>query len=347
MSWLDLYDAHTVGDGRLDPSSPEAARLRLDKIARTLPVAVGDSPTWMHSSVNNVWQIAGGLFLRINFRGDRHRLRREAQVLDALPTSIPHLDVVDAGEAEGMEWMLTLPARGSNLDAAAARPNNLRAHMAALGRLLRDLHQWTPPPHVHALLRNKETQINAADALGIVAADLVPLPLVRTTKLVTPLKTLPFVDAGLIDAALALIGELEPYAPRPTEYSSVIHGDAGPANVLVDDQRITVVLDFEFARLAPPDLELIGLVRGLDAARAIGVEPPPLLRWLADGYPELFAHPDLTERLWLYGLTFALETILFWPPDQAESGDLHPAHPLRALRRLLQAPYDSSFLTAR
>jgi hypothetical protein len=75
----------------------------------------------------------------------------------------------------------------------------------------------------------------------------------------------------------------------------------------------------------------------------MGGDPPPLLAWLAEGYPELFSHPALRDRLWLYGLTFALETILFWPPDHPEAGDLHPAHPLRSIRRLLEEPYDADW----
>ena len=66
---------------------------------------------------------------------------------------------------------------------------------------------------------------------------------------------------------------------------------------------------------------------------------PPVLAWLAEGYPKLFSHEHLEQRLWLYGLAFALETVLFWPPDHPEEGNLHPAHPLRSVRRLVDHPY--------
>jgi hypothetical protein len=218
VNWLDVYPSHTVGRGRLDPSSPEAARIRLDAIAPSLPVPVGDAPTWMHSSVNNVWRIEGGLFLRISFRGDPGRLRREAELLTALPNSVPHVDVLKAGATEDLEWMITLPAPGTNLAAdAEITPDQLHARMSELGGLLRNLHQWTPPPRVVALLRNKQAQIDDADALGIVATDLVPVPLIRTAKLVAPLKTLPFVDHGLIDAALERIQDLAEFAPAAEE----------------------------------------------------------------------------------------------------------------------------------
>jgi hypothetical protein len=188
-------------------------------------------------------------------------------------------------------------------------------------------------------LREKQERVDNADALGIVAADLVPVPLRRVFTLVEPLKTLPHVDHGLVHAAVERIQELSAYAPALSEYCQVIHGDAGSANVLVDEGRVTAVMDFEFARLAPPDLELISFVRGLDAQRIVERSAPPILTWLADAYPKLFAHPQLGKRLWLYGLALALETILFWPPDQPEHAGLHPAHPLRALRRLVEEPY--------
>jgi hypothetical protein len=100
MEWLRVYDAHTVGEGRLDPSSPEAAHRRLARIAATLPVSV-ESARWVESAVNNVWQIEN-LFLRISFRGDRGRLHREAALLGALPSQIPHVEVVDVGDSDGL-----------------------------------------------------------------------------------------------------------------------------------------------------------------------------------------------------------------------------------------------------
>ena len=41
---------------------------------------------------------------------------------------------------------------------------------------------------------------------------------------------------------------------------AVVHGDAGPYNVLVDGDRLTAVLDWEFARWGDP-LEDVGIVR--------------------------------------------------------------------------------------
>lgn len=338
MGWLDEYDAHTVGDERLDPSSPAAALHRLRRVADALPVST-DSATWVESAVNNVWRI-GELFLRINFRGDRTRLHREAMLLESLPAEIPHIEVVDVGHGDGLEWMLSRAVGGQNLAKIAdgLRPEEHRLAIVAFAQLLAALHDWSPPPHVAAALREKHHRLNVAKAVEIVATDLVPLPVERIDSLIAPLKTLPHVDHGLIDAAAARVRELATVV-RADEFRHVIHGDAGSANVHVDGRQVVAVMDFEFARLAPPDLELISFVRGLDAQRITRGVAPPLLAWIAEGYPGLFAHDALEERLWLYGLAFALETVLFWPPPAPEHGALHPAHPLRAVRRLVDHPY--------
>lgn len=338
MEWLEVYDPHTVGEGRLDPSSRAAAELRLGRIATSLPVAL-ESATWVESSVNNVWQI-GGLYLRISFRGDRQRLRREAMLLETLPSSIPHIDVVEVGETDGLEWMLSTAKIGRNLDTVAAElpADELRDAIVQLAEVLAVLHAWVPPPQVAAALRAKHERLNHGDALDIVATDLVPVPVGRVAKLVGPLQSLPFVDHGLIGAAVDRVADLAT-SVNEDEFRHIIHGDAGTANVLVDGGKLTAVMDFEFARLAPRDLELISFVRGLDAHRMTHGTVPPVLTWIAQGYPDLFAHGQLERRLWLYGLAFALETVLFWPPDQPEDGELHPAHPLRAVRRLIDHPY--------
>ena len=79
-------------------------------------------------------------------------------------------------------------------------------------------------------------------------------------------------------------------------------------------------------------------VRYFDAQRLMGQQVPPVMAWMRQVYPSLFAHPHLEQRLWLYAVAFALQTVLFWPPDEPEGGNLHPAHPLRVLRRLVDGP---------
>jgi hypothetical protein len=126
---------------------------------------------------------------------------------------------------------------------------------------------------------------------------------------------LPFVDHGVLDAAATRLREL---ADPPTAGGEVmLHGDFYLGNVLVCDGHVSALIDFEFSRMGPPDLELISLVRALDAERRLGLQRPPLLAWLAEDYPELFGTPDLHTRLWRYALAS--------PSARSSSG--HPIAP--------------------
>lgn len=118
----------------------------------------------------------------------------------------------------------------------------------------------------------------------------------------------------------------------------LLHGDFYLGNVLVHDGQVSALIDFEFARMGPPDLELVSVIRALDMETRLGVPRPPLLTWLAEDYPGLFAAPDLDRRLWAYAIAYTIRHIVFWPPDRPETEGLDPAHPLPALRRLVDAP---------
>jgi Phosphotransferase enzyme family len=118
----------------------------------------------------------------------------------------------------------------------------------------------------------------------------------------------------------------------------LLHGDFYLGNVLVRGDHVTALIDLEFARMGPRDLELISVVRALDAETRLGIRRPPLLAWLAEDYPELFGAADLRGRLWLYALAYTIRQIIFWPPDRAEADDLEVTHPLYTLRRLIDTP---------
>lgn len=125
-----------------------------------------------------------------------------------------------------------------------------------------------------------------------------------------------------------------------TSRPDIVHGDAVFANVLVHEGRTTAVLDFEWARKGPRDLELFSLIRVLADARALhGPAIPPVMRWMREDYPQLFKAPDLDRRLWLYTLAYTVRGIVYWPPDRPET-ELFDVHQLHRLRRLTKAGLD-------
>ena len=95
----------------------------------------------------------------------------------------------------------------------------------------------------------------------------------------------------------------------------VVHGDAHFANALWFEGRLVALLDFEWARIGPSDLELEAACREdpiiEDAAESgpILASEVPMLVWLRSGYPELFIRGDLTERLWLYELCYQVRRL--------------------------------------
>jgi aminoglycoside phosphotransferase (APT) family kinase protein len=95
----------------------------------------------------------------------------------------------------------------------------------------------------------------------------------------------------------------------------VVHGDAHFANALWFEGCLVALLDFEWARIGPSDLELEAACREdpiiEDAAESgpIRASEVPMLVWLREGYPDLFNREDLTERLWLYDLCYQVRRL--------------------------------------
>jgi hypothetical protein len=71
---------------------------------------------------------------------------------------------------------------------------------------------------------------------------------------------LPFVDAGIVDALDAMVDDLAP-AIMPFTDTTLVHGDLTFENILWDGRRITSILDFEWCRGAPRDVDLDVLLR--------------------------------------------------------------------------------------
>ena len=317
----------------LEPYGAASAAYRLELLRSTLPVPVSGARL-VPSNNNDVWLLDAG-YLRVAWRGDRSRLAREARLLGRLRGVVPVPEVLDAGGDDRLSWSLTTSMPGTTYEQLCARPasGSLRDLAREVAALLRDLHSWPVPADVAEMLRRPGED---PDPLRRAGAELV-LPPSVALELIPLTGQLPFVDRGVLDAAAERLTELANLLTKPPG-EVLLHGDFYLGNVLVQDGRVSALIDFEFARLGPPDLELISVVRALDAERRLGIQRPPLLAWLAADYPDLFSAPDLDKRLWLYALAYTIRHIIFWPPDRPEAGGLDVSHPLHTLRRLVDAP---------
>jgi aminoglycoside phosphotransferase (APT) family kinase protein len=95
----------------------------------------------------------------------------------------------------------------------------------------------------------------------------------------------------------------------------VVHGDAHLANVLWHQGRLAALLDLEWARLGPPDLEFEAncrddpAIQAREFSSAVPASEVAVLAWLRAGYPELFDREHLTERVWLYDICFQIRQL--------------------------------------
>jgi scyllo-inosamine 4-kinase len=223
---------------------------RLAAVRPDVPVSLAGA-VLVESWSNDTW-VTERSVLRVCWRGDRGRLLREQALLAAIPGSVPHAEVLGAGQAGDLTWMALRRIPGQRLDLVWPRltDDQRRAALRHLGAVLAALHQWAPPPAVRAMMQ----QAVPATPEAIGGSAIVPLPVTALAPLLDRVGQLPGMDAGLARRRLgALQGVL---LERELTDGPVVHGDAHLANVLWQDGHLTALLDFEWARIGPPDLEL-------------------------------------------------------------------------------------------
>lgn len=291
-------------------------------------------PERVRSDSNDVWRI-GRLVLRVCWRGDTSRLLKDAAVADALPTALRHPKVVAVGGREDLTWVLTEFVDGRNLASqwASMPRGDRRAAIHRSAEALRVLHDWRPPPAICDRLTAGSPSA-ASDAQTIVEGCINPLPLSVTEVLIDGLERRGGVDRALIADLRSVLTTLSRHDPFVADLIPVVvHGDLSIGNVLWRDRDDISVLDFEWARWGSRDMDLPSFsdIPGPDVAEAF--------TWIYEGYPELFAYPELTERLWLYEIVFALRGLLaWWPsPRQLERLQRLLIEPPRRVVQLLQA----------
>jgi hypothetical protein len=143
--------------------------------------------------------------------------------------------------------------------------------------------------------------------------------LVRERMLLAWLEEQPGMDRHLAGRVRTRIAELGPLV-SDAEFDDgvVVHGDAHLANVLWYEGRLAALLDLEWARLGPRDLEFEAICRDdADIQARVSANPVPasevpVLAGLCAGYPELFDREHLTDRVWLYDICFQVRQLCLW-----------------------------------
>lgn len=319
---------------RLLPHLAEA-RARLTLRASGLP---HDGALEAASSTHNEIHLSARHVIRVSTQLNR-RLRREGLLYAFLPRASWSPSLVASGERSGTDYVIVDRKPGQPLAhcwpflSAAQR----REAVAGLAVVMRAIHAVpTPPPDALPPLEETLHLIDEVPGAG---------SLRRVQPMLEGLDRLaadPHVDRGVVAMAqeyvMANAHHLDDF-----DRSHLVHGDLTFENVLHDGRGISAVIDFEWCRGGPPDIDLDVLLRccaipHAHVANQFQERTRPedyaaVTGWLSEDYPELFSHPHLVERLTLYALGFDLRDALEQPlpVQRADVDDLHPYNRLVSL----------------
>ena len=285
------------------------------------------------SVTNEVW-LTPSHAVRVN-RKPRNRLAREAQLAAALPPEVGYPRVVAHGGGPGEDWLVCERLPGVPLAhrwpdlSRDERRRAIRTLSARLGALHR-----TPAP----------TELPDVDAAPHLLDFRAPDPEAPVLEALELAAAQPHVERPLVDEAITLVRRGIDALER-TPPTTLAHSDLTFENLLWHDGEVRAVLDFEWARAAPADLDLDVLLRccaypklhvaeaHVSRTRAEDYAQVPI--WLAADYPELFAGARLLDRLRLYAVAYNVRELLDDPPPRPERM-LTPAHPYSRLARVVR-----------
>jgi scyllo-inosamine 4-kinase len=253
---------------------------------------------------NATW-LAGGLALRIAVEPGAGDLLREAQLAPLLPSEAGYPPLVASGVAEGYEWMLAQEVRGQNLEELWPTLG-----WEARGDALRQL--WAKAHAVHGVdVAAAAPYVRDRSPFYASSAEEAAARLARleAARILTPHQV------TVLRAALGRFWAALPLTPHVLN-----HGDLSIVNALWHDGQVVALLDFEFALVAPVELDLNELIK---AAYAPPEAPDPLPDPDGDGLRRMQATvaaiaraalgtPGAGERLLGYAILLELWSLENW-----------------------------------
>lgn len=286
------------------------------------------------SVTNEVW-LTPEYVVRVN-RDASMRLHREAVLSQALPEAVGYPPLVQHGGEVGRDWLVVQRVPGIPLSRAWPTLSRQlrRSAVRQLAERLQLVHA-TPCPQLDGLVDVPQLVDRAATGAQAVA---------RLLGAIEKAGRLPNVDLGIMREVAGHV-RANAYVLDPFDASTIVHGDLSFENVLWDGDRITALLDFEFARPGPPDLDLDVLLRFLALPHLhVPADYEAMTRaddyadvawWLAEDYPKLFGDPHQFARVKLFSLAWDIRELLAFPPTEPLR-DLHRHHPHRRLVHVLR-----------
>jgi hygromycin-B 7''-O-kinase len=285
------------------------------------------------SVTNEVW-LTEDHVIRVN-RQPNSRLQREGELAPLLPPQVGYPRIVAQGGQPGKDWMIVERVAGQPLARCWPTMTERDRHDAVrdVASMLRAVHATQEPPGL--LPSPASPQLLGLD--GERAVDTL-LPALQRAR------SLPNVDAGVIQTAILFVTE-RAHLLEPFQTHTLVHGDLTFENVLWHEGRVVALLDFEWSRRVPPDIDLDILLR-FCALPFLHVAPdyehlarPDDYRlvpwWFRDSYPELFEFPAQLDRMRMYSLAYDVRELLAHPP-RVHPDELSPYHPYARMRNVVE-----------
>ncbi|MGQ0831544.1 MAG: phosphotransferase family protein [Microthrixaceae bacterium] len=292
------------------------------------------APLERASSVTNEVWLTPTHAVRVNRTHD-DRLARETIIAASLPDEVGYPRIVARGGKPGEDWLVSERVPGSPLAHRWPEMDPTARHRAIqqLADRLRALHRIPAPADLPPL--SGTPQLLEAGAVDPTA------PLLEALEHAARLE---HVDALVMQESIELVervgGTLQPFTA-----TTLVHGDVTFENVLWDGESVTALLDFEWARSGPPDLDLDIVLRCCAypelhvaaefEATTLAADYAEVPRWLEEAYPELFAFEDQLDRMRVYSIAYDVRELLAFPP-KVEPANLSPLHPYHRLARVVR-----------
>ena len=282
--------------------------------------------------VNQVFLIDEAYVLRIGAREDAvRRLTRETELLQRLENKIPVPKILAFGQENGSIYQIQHYLPGEKLISVwkNLQPEAQESLAAELAGYLKILHS-TPPASPGFASQDGQRYETWKDLI-----------LARFQNTLEEIKRLNIqMVPGYVELAVNYFEENKPVLEESVP--ALIHGDLTMVNILVDQGKISAVLDFEYSMQAPIDHELLVMeafcLYPNDWAEEINevyctADFARFIPLLQRHYPELFEIPHLRTRVNLYQLESALGSYLAWrkdnlstiPPDRMAAKEFYMA----------------------
>ena len=313
-------------------TSSGLALLRAKHALRAAHLDTDVELTRASSVTNEVW-LTPDYAIRVNRRPD-HRLRREAMIGPHLPAEVNYPEIIAYGKGTGFDWLVVRRRPGNVLSRCwpTMAPAQRRLAVRQLAYMLRVLHQSTSPVGLEDL--GAPQLLKGGQGQDPTTPLLVGLDRTRSME---------NVDTAIVDALVDIVRGTARHL-EPFNVPTLIHGDLTFENVLWDGDRVTALIDFEWSRAAPADLDLDVILRfcafpDLHVAEDYVDQTKPedytdVAWWLREDYPQLFAYPHAIDRLRLFAIAYDVRDLLAFPPELPPT-KLPPEHAVNRLTRIV------------